>query len=226
MGRRDYIVKRRDLFDLTAEAKKLRRALLGPTKGKLIDPKVVLNILRERDLLGKGQLKIAMQSHSDEKPACVSFNPLVLHVSKKIWEDADDDRKFARWAFARWVLWHEIGHIFLHDHTARPYSHDDSSHIRLPKEESGEWQADTFGMALATGFDASISSLDVYSVSTLFGLPEEISEELIELCSKYVHHKGPKIQVKQRCPDCGNTMSHTGSYLECSVCIPPVRFAL
>jgi len=45
-------------------------------------------------LRSKGQLRIKFYSSERELPerACVSFNPLTLHIVEKVWRDADEGK--------------------------------------------------------------------------------------------------------------------------------------
>jgi hypothetical protein len=62
--------------------------------------------------LNKAGLKIELfdKDFADDEPAHVSFNPLTLHVDRKVWTDAKIGE-----GYARFIVAHEIGHILLHD---------------------------------------------------------------------------------------------------------------
>jgi hypothetical protein len=101
----------------------------------------VTDILAKR-LRGKGELNLKFYASEHELPerACVSFDPLTLHVVEKIWCDAGSGIPYARY-----ILAHEIGHIILHDKFAVAFSNDKRAQLKhLQDEESGEWQANIF----------------------------------------------------------------------------------
>jgi Zn-dependent peptidase ImmA (M78 family) len=75
-----------------------------------------------------------------DDPAHVSFDPLTLHVDRQIWAAAKSDD-----SDARFIIAHEIGHIILHDHSAKAFSNDKSAQLSFADEgHSAEWQANTF----------------------------------------------------------------------------------
>lgn len=84
--------------------------------------------------LGKKRpLKIvfyAPDSYSDS-PAHVSFAPLTLNIEDEIWAEAK-----AGGGYARFVIAHEIGHMVLHDHSAKAFSKDKSVQISFAEEGS------------------------------------------------------------------------------------------
>jgi hypothetical protein len=102
--------------------------------------KFVTDVIAKR-LRGKGVLQIKFYSFDDlPERACVTFNPLTLHIVKDIWNDADLGKPYARFIVA-----HEIGHMVLHDEFAVAFSDDKAAQLKyVQDEESGEWQANTF----------------------------------------------------------------------------------
>jgi len=71
---------------------KLIRTLVGETFGKL------------------GELHLDIFEDNPDRLAYVSFNPLMLHVDREIWELAGlGDPK------SRFILAHELGHLLMHD---------------------------------------------------------------------------------------------------------------
>jgi hypothetical protein len=90
----------------------------------------------------KGPLRIEFfdRAFKYDDPAYVTFRPLTLHVDRRIWNDAK-----AGDGYARFVIAHEIGHIVLHDDSAKAFSSDPSLQIQFAeKEYSAEWQANIF----------------------------------------------------------------------------------
>jgi len=100
----------------------------------------VTDILAKR-LAGKGKLQIEFYRFDDlPEKACVTFNPLTLHVVEQIWRDAGLGKPYARRIVA-----HEIGHIVLHDRFAVAFSDEKLAQLNFVQdEESGEWQANIF----------------------------------------------------------------------------------
>lgn len=105
----------------------------------------VENVIQKR-YKAKGELQINFYDQVDgEPPAYVTYKPLTLNVDRTVWDLAlrnDPD--------ARWIIAHETGHIILHDHTAKPFSRN--PHLlklkNYMKENSAEWQADTWAFHL------------------------------------------------------------------------------
>jgi hypothetical protein len=76
----------------------------------------------------------------DQKPAYVTFNPPTMHIDREVWKLAKLGEPEARFIVA-----HELGHLFLHDHHAKAFSELPSERIKYAENEnSAEWQADTF----------------------------------------------------------------------------------
>jgi hypothetical protein len=100
----------------------------------------VMNVLTNK-LGRKGPLSVRLYE-DEELPerACVTFNPLVLHIRKMIWQDADIGK-----SYARFIVAHEVGHIVLHDQHALAFSNDAEAKLNfVQEEESGELQANSF----------------------------------------------------------------------------------
>ena len=89
----------------------------------------------------KGKFSVEFFDASEgQKPAYVTFEPLKLYVDREVWKFAglgDPESRF--------IVAHELGHLFLHDHHAKAFSDDPTERIRFKeKEHSAEWQANTF----------------------------------------------------------------------------------
>jgi hypothetical protein len=93
--------------------------------------------LTQEDILPTGKLVLTFERRPIESPAYVKLPERILYADPEFWEECQDNLPDLRF-----ILGHEIGHIFLHDHYAQPYS-GLSSRAWLP-EESAEWQADRF----------------------------------------------------------------------------------
>jgi hypothetical protein len=100
----------------------------------------VVEVLANR-LRNKGTLQIKLYSPEElPEKACVSFNPLTLHIVEQIWQDAGFGR-----TYARYIVAHEVGHIVLHDEFAAAFSEEKAAQLNfVQNEESGEWQANIF----------------------------------------------------------------------------------
>src|ERR1700689_2784201 len=93
-------------------------------------------------ILKRKSLKIEFYDRAfpQDDPAYVSFDPLTLHVDREIWTAAKTDEPYARFVVA-----HEIGHIVLHDNSAKAFSNDKAAQISFADNgHSAEWQANVF----------------------------------------------------------------------------------
>jgi hypothetical protein len=90
----------------------------------------------------KGKLRVQFyeRDFKEDDPAYVKFDPLTLHADSGVWTDARFDE-----GYAREIIGHEIGHVVLHDHSAKAFSNDKSAQLPFADDEqSAEWQANTF----------------------------------------------------------------------------------
>src|SRR5689334_5900742 len=90
----------------------------------------------------KGKLKVELyeMKFKYDDPAYVTYEPLTLHSDTTVWNDArfGDD-------YAREIIGHEIGHVVLHDRSAKAFSNDKSAQLSFADDgQSAEWQANTF----------------------------------------------------------------------------------
>jgi hypothetical protein len=149
--------------------------------------------------------------YDDNKPAYVTYKPLTLHVHKRVWEGDQTG-----WDRARRILAHEIGHLLLHDDTAKAFSSDPAFQLKFAiNEYSAEWQARTF--------------------EKHFLAPEHIvrnfknSDELAELCNLELEFASQRINemklsnknvyIGDSCGECGNfTLVRNGTCLKCDTC--------
>lgn len=95
----------------------------------------------ERTWRKKGKFSVRFFDATDnQKPAYVTFAPPTMHVDREVWKLAEIGEPDARFIVA-----HELGHLFLHDHHAKAFSDDPAERITYADQgHSAEWQANTF----------------------------------------------------------------------------------
>jgi Zn-dependent peptidase ImmA (M78 family) len=164
----------------------------------------------------KGLLKIEFYDccFIGDDPAYVSFNPLTLHVDNKIWTEAK-----AGDGYARFVIAHEIGHLILHDHSAKAFSRGKSDQIRFSdNEHSAEWQANTFAghLLLPTPVVQKLNNLTVITIVCNVG--ERVALDRLHAVRKDEERKN-RIFDGECCTQCGNfSLKRNGTLLKCGVC--------
>jgi Zn-dependent peptidase ImmA (M78 family) len=139
---KDYIVRYRSDASIAQLTKRILEAA-----GMSFSPNFsITKLIRffERNELGQKKEKLTInllpKLPRGKKYAYVSFNPLTLHCENNIWIEAEIGEPKARE-----ILAHELGHIVLHDHFAKPYSDADSSRLRsVEPQKSAESQATLF----------------------------------------------------------------------------------
>jgi hypothetical protein len=225
--RRDHIVRRRDKSEVFDVARDVRRLLKNFIHGGWLDVYEAIKWLEGKKIQEKGRLVIKTDTPlAKNVPAQVTYNPLTLHVDPPVWRSAGDTNHFHAWAYARWVLFHELGHIFLHDHYDSTFTDDDSVRANYPPEERAEDQADWFAAFLACPLTERIKQLDSYTLATLRNIPEDIAEFILELAETYVEHKHGESIAKLTCPDCGSELERADNNLLCLNCEPTKTFML
>jgi IrrE N-terminal-like domain len=162
---------------------------------------------------GKGELRVLPfdRVHKYDEVANVTFSPhVVLHIDKAIWADAK-----AGGERSRLIVAHEIGHIVLHDHTAKAFSDDPSLRIKFAEREySAEWQADTF----AEYFLVPDEAVRRFPDESLLGAICNVSLSLAR--KRLVSYFGSRgLLVDAPCDGCGNfALFREGSDVRCFVC--------
>ena len=182
----DYKVKLRTYDDVGQSADNLR-AKLGLTNA------YSFNIVDQiRRLIGTafgdlGELSLHLYDGRPEF-AFVTFKPLVLHVDKEIWAEAELGEPKARF-----VLAHELGHIVLHGHYRQEFSEDEKAGLTfVPPEERSEPQAHWFaGHFLAPDWMV-LDCRTEFEISQMFGFP-----------SDYIHLKREAFARKRARPSSG-----------------------
>lgn len=135
-------------------------------------------------------------SFDDDPPAFVTYSPLILHVDKEIWDEAKIGEPNARF-----ILAHEIGHIFLHDNYVQSFSANPDLQLRFPqKEYKTEWQANTFGTHFLIGAELLHEYSDASEISINFLAPKEAAKDAIEFYKKTNRRPSP---IGDFCVKCG-----------------------
>jgi hypothetical protein len=147
----------------------------------------------------KGGLQIRLfDAGPNDKPAYVDYKPTTMHVDREIWRLAQLGEPEARYIIA-----HEIGHVILHDHTAKAFSNDPREQIKFSRNEySAEWQANTFAFyfLMPTHIVAAFDSSSELARSC--GVPESLAA----ICEPALHRRlsSPTIREGDLCSACGN----------------------
>jgi hypothetical protein len=77
---------------------------------------------------GKVSLKLFDRASIWDPPAEVTFDPIILHFDRTLWTNA----KLGRIQEA-FIAAHEIGHVMLHDATAKAFSNEEEARISFRK---------------------------------------------------------------------------------------------
>ena len=176
--------------------------------------KFVTEVLAKR-LRGKGSLQIEFCS-AEELPegACVSFNPLTLHIVERIWHDANAGKPYARFIVA-----HEIGHIVLHDEFAVAFSNEKSAQLEyFQDEESGEWQANTFADYFLVPSHIAVRLGECDLIAGLCVVDDSVAKRRLHDATTQKSTL-PLPYEGEMCGNCWNfTLLRNGSALSCDSC--------
>jgi IrrE N-terminal-like domain len=162
----------------------------------------------------KGRLTLKFfRGVPDDDPAFVTYKPLTLHVDESVWTLArlgDPD--------SRHIIAHEIGHIILHDHYARPFSNDPSQWLKSVEDEnSAEWQANIFAAYFLAPDHLVRAYVDSNSLAKNCSLPANLAQE------RKLDVENPKRRslgyTGEACTNCGNfTLIRTSLTQQCETC--------
>lgn len=192
------------------EARKLR-SWLGIDAYYLFDITRQIEFLVGRTIGSLGVLHLDLFNYDADDLAWVSFKPrLTLHVHREIWTDARLGEPKSRF-----ILAHELGHIFLHGHYRQAFSEDESTHLKAwPEEERAEPQANWFAEHFLAPDHLAANCKDEASLCLQFDYPEEYA------ANRYARLKSRRPKYAgAACPDCANfTLVHNGTCLECETC--------
>jgi hypothetical protein len=180
-------------------ARDWRRANGGASLTEFNVVQFVEQTLVSRLSSNKGGLSIKLFDMSDEQqdPAYVTIEPLTLHVDHEIW-------RFGKLGdpFARHVLAHEAGHIILHgQYPKAAFSSGPEARLKaFPKENSAEWQAETFAEYLLLPTRIIGSFACPRDVARACSVPTEMAEK------RFTQVREEEIRrrlSREYCPTCG-----------------------
>ena len=179
------------------------RARLVPNSRPGFSMVQCIRILTQEEILPTGKLLIRFEMRSIDFPAYVKLPERILYVDPEFWEECQDnfpDLKF--------ILGHEIGHLFLHDHYAQPFS-GLMSRAWLP-EELAEWQADRFSDYFLVSDDEIRRYVTPNSIANYCAVGRDVA----------LRRLGRKFRYSgDCCPECGNfTIVGNGTCLKCDTC--------
>jgi IrrE N-terminal-like domain len=157
------------------------------------------------------RVSLFKRANKYDEPANVTFQPrIVMHVDEETWAGAKDGDEHSRLIIA-----HEIGHIVLHDHTAKAFSNDPSLRIRFAEQEySAEWQADTFARYFLVPDDAVRRFPDQSLLAAMCNVSLSLARQRLQ---SYFGSRA--LLVDAPCDRCGDFMLlREGSQLRCLIC--------
>ncbi|HEY8125724.1 MAG TPA: ImmA/IrrE family metallo-endopeptidase [Methylocystis sp.] len=211
----DCKVKHRRYETVGEEVRKVRR-WLGIDAYYTFDITKQIEFLVGRTIGQLGVLHLDLFKYDAEDLAWVSFKPrLTLHVHQEIWMDARLGEPKSRF-----ILAHELGHIFLHGHYRQAFSHDGKGHLKAwPEEERAEPQANWFAEQFLAPDHLAGSCKDQVSLCQQFDFPEMYAaDRMSRLKSRRASYVG------EACPECGNfTVVRNGTNLKCETCGTAIR---
>lgn len=160
------------------------------------------------------ELDIYERSDGGDDPAYVTFKPLTLHVDKKVWEDANLGK-----GYARYIVAHEIGHIVLHDEFAAAFSDEEAAQLKyLQDEESGEWQANVFAGYFLVPDHVALKFKDIEVIAGLCVVDDDVADKRLREAMAVKITLNPFYEG-EICASCGNfTLLRKGIYLSCDTC--------
>jgi hypothetical protein len=159
-------------------------------------------VWKSRWVQPKGKLSLALFDRASkwDAPAEVTFKPsIMLHFDRTVWQAA----KLGE-VYGTFVAAHEIGHIMLHDATAKEFSSEAEARIsfRRADDESAEWQAHTFAGHLLLPTHVVQKLDDPERLAFLCNAPGQVvAERLTAVRSIKKNLNGPKIE--DYCSGCG-----------------------
>ena len=180
----------------------------------------VTTVLAER-LRGKGKLKIEFYSYDDlPEKACVTFDPLTLHIVEQIWVDAGLGK-----SYARRIVAHEIGHIVLHDNNAVAFSDEKAAQLNFVQdEESGEWQANVFADYFLVPDHVAVKLRVPDIIAGLCVVADDVADRRLReaLSAKKILHPS---YAGDACSNCSNfTLVRDGCITRCDTCGTQAHF--
>jgi len=184
----DYKVRFRS-YDNVADLASQMRVRLG------IDNYYMFNIVNQLRKLKDvkfgihGNLKIELFVDREDK-AYVIFDPLVLHVHKDIWDEAEIGEPKARF-----ILAHELGHIVMHGHYRQEFAEIDEFHLKaFQPEEKAESQANWFAAAFLAPDYLARNCTNESELCLSFDYPRDFIAQKQHLFQTPKHKKGWVVQ--------------------------------
>lgn len=187
--------------DYLSEASIAQAALARRTAGGLRNS-TDFNIVKyvkhlERTWRTKGKFSVKFfDASADQKPAYVTFGPPTLHIDREVWKLADlGDPE------SRFIVAHELGHLFLHDHHAKAFSDDPGERIKfMEREHSAEWQANIFAAYFLLPDHIVEAYYDVKALAGECSVGEALAQERLDaIIDRDRRRRGSGI-----CLTCGN----------------------
>jgi IrrE N-terminal-like domain len=179
----------------------------------------VLGVLTQR-FRSKSRLQIEFYDcGNNDDPAYVTFEPLTLHIDRKIWRSAREGE-----SYARYIVAHEIGHIVLHDQFAAAFSDEEAAQLKyLQDEESGEWQANVFAGYLLAPDHIVLKLQDADVIAGLCVITDELAAKRLTEARNGKAVLNPTYEGEMCC-ECGNfTMVRSGAGMKCDTCGSTIR---
>jgi Zn-dependent peptidase ImmA (M78 family) len=218
MGMTDHKVPflgERSIADLARKIRKLAR----PSGGYTIDITDLIGRVLVEKLGNTTGLAIKIfEGDIHDDPAFVTFRKnyprVMLHVRRKIWDDAKKGL-----SYAYFILAHEVGHIVCHNHKAVAYTRDSSLQIQNAfRENSAEWQADTFALHLTMPDQALRETADAHQLSIRCNVDLGIAEQRVKSYGRTGAMYLPKYEG-DACDECSNfTVIRNGTSTRCDTC--------
>lgn len=149
-----------------------------------------------------------------ESPAFIKFGRIIeLNVDERVWRQAQI-RSHEAHESARHILAHEIGHILLHKDQSKAFSNIPFALTFFEKEESAEWQANTFARHFLL-VDRHVREHNcVDALVTLCGIPIQLAAEAIKTL-----RPARAIATGEFCRKCGGcSLQPNGAHSQCSDC--------
>ena len=135
---------------------------------------------------------------------------MTLFVDETVFEEATIGL-----AEAKFILNHELGHIILHDKSAKAFSQGEESRLKaFPREQRSEWQADTFAFHLSLPYKFIIAwNFDRNAIMNNCNVPMRVVEQQIQSIKFCRNYAGDP------CGTCGNfTVVRKVGSAKCDIC--------
>jgi Zn-dependent peptidase ImmA (M78 family) len=205
---RDYLVSFIREEEIARIANEWRRAAGIENSPEFNIVAFVEDVLSQK--LKKGPLRIKFFDMRDgDDPAFVTFQPHpTLHIDRDVMSNAkigDPESKG--------IVAHEVGHIILHDHHAKAFSHDRVNPKFYVKETSAEWQANTFVDYFLLPDHIVIAYSDVKELAKSCSVTQDLARHRLDAVAE-ARRPRPKIEG-DFCIKCGQFTVRRGGSVKC-----------